>query len=90
MQRGQEARLIEEGITEIGGKFPVNTNGGLLSKGHPISASGIVQVAELVWQLRGQADKRQVSDAKIGLAHAAGGEVAGLESGAVAVHILKK
>jgi acetyl-CoA acetyltransferase len=52
LQRGQEARLIEEGITEIGGKLPVNTNGGLLSKGHPISASGIAQVAELVWQLR--------------------------------------
>jgi benzoylsuccinyl-CoA thiolase BbsB subunit len=89
-KRGEEARLIEEGITEIGGKLPVNTSGGLLSKGHPISASGIAQVAELVWQLRGQADKRQVSDAKIGLAHVAGGEVAGLESGAVAVHILKK
>jgi len=51
-KRGEEARLIEKGITEIGGKLPVNTNGGLLSKGHPISASGIAQVAELVWQLR--------------------------------------
>jgi benzoylsuccinyl-CoA thiolase BbsB subunit len=89
-KRGEEARLIEDGITEIGGKLPVNSSGGLLSKGHPISASGIAQVAELVWQLRGQAGKRQVADAKVGLAHVAGGEVAGLESGAVAVHILKK
>jgi len=89
-KRGEEARLIEDGITEIGGKLPVNASGGLLSKGHPISASGIAQVAELVWQLRGQAGKRQVADARIGLAHVAGGEVAGLESGAVAVHILKK
>ena len=89
-KRGEEARLIEDGITEIGGKLPVNASGGLLSKGHPISASGIAQVAELVWQLRGQAGKRQVADAKVGLAHVAGGEVAGLESGAVAVHILKK
>ena len=89
-KRGEEARLIEDGITEIGGKLPVNASGGLLSKGHPISASGIAQVAELVWQLRGQAGKRQVTDAKVGLAHVAGGEVAGLESGAVAVHILKK
>jgi benzoylsuccinyl-CoA thiolase BbsB subunit len=89
-KRGEEVRLIEEGITEIGGKLPVNTSGGLLSKGHPISASGIAQVAEIVWQLRGQAGKRQVTDAKVGLAHVAGGEVAGLESGAVAVHILKR
>ena len=89
-KRGEEARLIEDGITELGGKLPVNTSGGLLSKGHPISASGIAQVAELVWQLRGQAGKRQVADAKVGLAHVAGGEVAGLESGAVAVHILKR
>jgi len=89
-KRGEEARLIEDGITEIGGKLPVNSSGGLLSKGHPISASGIAQVAEIVWQLRGQAGKRQVTGAKVGLAHVAGGEVAGLESGAVAVHILKK
>jgi benzoylsuccinyl-CoA thiolase BbsB subunit len=89
-KRGEEARLIEDGITEIGGKLPVNTSGGLLSKGHPISASGIAQVAEIVWQLRGQAGKRQVANPRVGLAHVAGGEVAGLESGAVSVHILKR
>jgi benzoylsuccinyl-CoA thiolase BbsB subunit len=89
-KRGEEARLIEDGITEIGGKLPVNPSGGLLSKGHPISASGIAQIAEIVWQLRSQAGKRQVANAKVGLAHVAGGEVAGLESGAVAVHILKR
>jgi benzoylsuccinyl-CoA thiolase BbsB subunit len=89
-KRGEEARLIEDGITEIGGKLPVNPSGGLLSKGHPISASGIAQVAEIVWQIRGQAGERQVANVKVGLAHVAGGEVAGLESGAVAVHILKK
>jgi benzoylsuccinyl-CoA thiolase BbsB subunit len=89
-KRGEEAGLIEDGTTAIGGRLPVNASGGLLSKGHPISASGIAQVAELVWQLRGQADKRQVAGAKVALAHVSGGEVAGLESGAVAVHILKK
>ena len=68
----------------------MNASGGLLSKGHPVSATGIAQVAELVWQLRDQAGKRQVSNAKVGLAHVMGGEVAGLESGAVAVHILKR
>jgi benzoylsuccinyl-CoA thiolase BbsB subunit len=89
-KRGEEVRLIEDGITELSGKLPVNTSGGLLSKGHPVSATGIAQIAELVWQLRCQAGKRQVPDAKVGLAHVAGGEVAGLESGAVAVHILKR
>ena len=88
--RGEEVRLIEEGITAIDGKLPVNASGGLLSKGHPISASGVAQIAELVWQLRGQAGKRQVAKAKVGLAHVIGGEVTELESGAVAVHILKR
>jgi len=89
-KRGEEVRLIEEGITAIDGKLPVNASGGLLSKGHPISASGVAQIAEIVWQLRGKAGKRQVANAKVGLAHVAGGEVAELESGAVAVHILKR
>ncbi len=88
-KRGEEVRLIEDRVTELGGKLPVNPSGGLLSKGHPISASGVAQIAEIVWQLRGQADRRQVKDAKVGLAHVAGGEVSGLESGAVAIHILR-
>lgn len=89
-EKGEEVRLIDEGITQIDGKFPVNASGGLLSKGHPISASGVAQIAELVWQLRGQAGKRQVADAKVGLAHVLGGEVADLEAGAVGVTILKR
>ena len=89
-QRGEEVRLLEDGVTEIGGKLPVNASGGLLSKGHPISASGVAQVAEIVWQLRGQAGNRQVANAKVGLAHVLGGEVTGLESGAVSIHILKR
>jgi benzoylsuccinyl-CoA thiolase BbsB subunit len=89
-RRGEEVRLLEDGVTEIGGKLPVNASGGLLSKGHPISASGVAQIAELVWQLRGQAGQRQVANAKVGLAHVIGGEVNELESGAVAVHILKR
>jgi benzoylsuccinyl-CoA thiolase BbsB subunit len=88
-KRGEEVRLLEDGDTELGGKIPVNASGGLLSKGHPVSASGVAQIAELVWQLRGQAGERQVAHAKVGLAHVIGGEVTGLESGAVAVHILK-
>jgi benzoylsuccinyl-CoA thiolase BbsB subunit len=88
-QRGEEVRLLEDGATGLGGRIPVNTSGGLLSKGHPVSASGVAQIVELVWQLRDQAGERQVEGAKVALAHVIGGEVTGLESGAVAVHILK-
>ncbi len=88
-KRGEEVSLLEDGATSLGGRIPVNTSGGLLSKGHPVSASGVAQIAELVWQLRGQAGDRQVDNARVGLAHVIGGEVTGLESGAVAVHILK-
>ena len=88
-KRGEEVRLLQDGVTELGGKLPVNPSGGLLSKGHPVSASGVAQIAEIVWQLRGQAGERQVAGAKAGLAHVIGGEVTGLESGAVGVHILK-
>jgi benzoylsuccinyl-CoA thiolase BbsB subunit len=88
-KRGEEVGLLEDDATSLGGRIPVNTSGGLLSKGHPVSASGVAQIAELVWQLRGQAGDRQVANARVGLAHVIGGEVTGLESGAVAVHILK-
>ena len=89
-KRGEEVRLLKDGVTELEGKLPVNPSGGLLSKGHPISASGVAQIVEIVWQLRNQAGERQVANAKVGLAHVIGGEVTGLESGAVAVHILKR
>ena len=89
-KRGEEVRLIEDGVTEIEGQLPVNASGGLLSKGHPVSATGVAQVVELVWQLRDQAGDRQIPNAKVGLAHVMGGEVTGLESGAVAIHILKR
>ena len=88
-KRGEEVRLLQDGVTELGGKLPVNPSGGLLSKGHPVSASGVAQIAEIVWQLRDQAGERQVAGARAGLAHVIGGEVTGLESGAVGVHILK-
>lgn len=87
-QLGEGKRLIEDGTTYLGGKLPVNPSGGLLSKGHPVSASGVAQIAELVWQLRGEAGKRQVAGAKVGLAHVLGGEVANLEAGACGVTIL--
>lgn len=87
---GEGGRLIDEGATEIGGKVAVNPSGGLLSRGHPVSATGLAQIAELVWQLRGEAGKRQQPDAKLGLAHTMGGEVTNLEAGSCSVHILKR
>jgi len=72
-KRGEGGRLIDEGVNEIGGKLPVNTSGGLLAKGHPVGATGIAQIAQIVWQLRGDAGKMQVPKTKVGLAHCLGG-----------------
>jgi benzoylsuccinyl-CoA thiolase BbsB subunit len=87
--KGEEVGLLMDGVTGLGGRLPVNPSGGLLSKGHPLSATGVAQIAEIVWQLRGQAGANQVAEAKVGLAHTLGGEVADLEAGAAGVHILK-
>jgi benzoylsuccinyl-CoA thiolase BbsB subunit len=66
--------LMEEGVFNITGRIPVNVSGGLLGKGHPTAATGIAQICELVWQLRGQAGQRQVNHPKAGLAHCCGGD----------------
>lgn len=70
--KGQGGRLIDEGVTEMGGKLPVNVSGGLISKGEPVGASHLGQVFEIVTQLRGEAGPRQATDAKVGLAHVYG------------------
>lgn len=89
-KKGEGGRLIDEGVTELGGKIPVNPSGGLLAKGHPLGATGVAQIVEVVWQLRGEAGKRQIQDARIGLTHCLGGVVDGLDLGACTVHILEK
>ncbi|GAA3821042.1 lipid-transfer protein [Streptomyces coacervatus] len=66
---GESGKLVESGATTYGGRWVVNPSGGLISKGHPLGATGIAQVAELVWQLRGKAGERQVPGAQVGLAH---------------------
>lgn len=68
-EEGKAGQLIDEEATTYGGKWVVNPSGGLISKGHPLGATGLAQCAELNWQLRGLADKRQVDGAKIGLQH---------------------
>ncbi|HVV91300.1 MAG TPA: thiolase family protein [Solirubrobacterales bacterium] len=86
---GEAARLIRAGDTEIDGRIPVNPSGGLSSRGHPVGATGIAQVAELVWQLRGEAGERQVAEPRLALAQNSGGWVEG-ESAACNVHVLER
>nr|XP_057922550.1 sterol carrier protein 2 [Doryrhamphus excisus] len=66
---GKGAELIDRGDNTYGGKFVINPSGGLISKGHPLGATGLAQCAELCWQLRGQAGRRQVPGAKVALQH---------------------
>ena len=86
---GEGGPFAESGATEIGGKIPVNTSGGLMSRGHPIGASGLAMAHELVTQLRGEAQKRQVDNARIAMAENGGGTI-GLGEAAMAIHILEK
>ncbi|QQC89048.1 lipid-transfer protein [Streptomyces alfalfae] len=66
---GESGKLVESGATTYGGRWVVNPSGGLISKGHPLGATGLAQVTELVGQLRGEAGARQAPDARVGLAH---------------------
>jgi benzoylsuccinyl-CoA thiolase BbsB subunit len=86
--KGEGARLVAEKATSLGGRVPVNVSGGLLSKSHPLGATGVAQFAELTWQLRGTAVGRQVEDATVAVAHSQGGT--GLEAGATCVTILRR
>ena len=81
---GEAGMMIDEGHVELGGKIPVNVSGGLLSKGHPLGATGIANIYEICSHLRGEAGARQVQGAKIGMTH-----VIGLGT-ACAIHILEK
>jgi len=71
-EKGEGGRFIEEGESYIGGRTPVNVDGGLKSKGHPLGATGVSMAVEITKQLRGEADNRQVSGAEIGLSHNVG------------------
>jgi len=85
VEKGQGGVAIEEGMTHIDGKIPVNPSGGLKARGHPLGATGIAQTAEIVWQLRGEAGKRQIDGLEIGMTHNIGGT-----GGTAAVHILSR
>jgi len=84
VKKGEGGKAIDNKITTLDGSLPVNTSGGLKSKGHPVGATGVAQMVEVIQQLRGEAEARQLKDAKIGLAHNVGG------SGATCViHIME-
>jgi acetyl-CoA C-acetyltransferase len=84
VEKGKGGKAIDENITTLTGSLPVNTSGGLKSKGHPVGATGVAQIVEITQQLRGEAEQRQIKDARIGLTHNVGG------SGATCVvHILE-
>lgn len=88
---GAGGQYVARGLAEIGGGgVAVSPSGGLLSKGHPLGATGVAQAAEMFWQLRGEAGARQVPGARVGLTHTVGGGVTKLEAGACAVMIFKK
>jgi acetyl-CoA acyltransferase len=86
--RGEGARMVADGETAMGGRLPVSTSGGLLSKGHPLGATGVAQVHEVVTQLRGEAGPRQVAGARTGLTHCVGGFLDG-DAASSCVHILQ-
>lgn len=85
---GDGPAYLRSGATSLGGERPVNVSGGLVSRGHPVGATGVAQLVELTWQLRGTAGERQVTDARHALAENAGGNVGG-DAAAIAVHILR-
>jgi acetyl-CoA acetyltransferase len=89
-KKGEGIRFLKEGRTKISGDIPINTSGGLCGRGHPIGATGIAQVAEIVWQLRGEAGPRQVSNPKVGMCEDSGGVLVDGDNAAFTNIILKR
>lgn len=86
--KGEGGLLAESGATALTGRIPINPSGGLTSRGHPVGASGLAQIHELVTQLRARAGKRQVSQARLAMAENGGGAL-GVEEAAMCIHILE-
>lgn len=91
VKKGEGVKALREARDGKTAHFVFSPGGGLLGRGHPLGATGIAQVAEIVWQLRGEAADRQVANARVGLAHAAGGVITGVDDeGLVTVHLLHR
>jgi acetyl-CoA acetyltransferase len=87
---GEDApKWIDEGYLEVNGRKPSNPSGGLVTKGHPVGATGCAQIYEIVKQLRGESGKRQVKDPKIGMTHNGGG-IIGIDASSMTLHVFKK
>jgi acetyl-CoA acetyltransferase len=87
--KGEDApKWIDEGYLEINGKVPCNTSGGLVSKGHPVGATGCGQIYEIVTQLKGEAGARQTKNPKVGMTHNGGG-IIGIDASAMALHLFE-
>lgn len=89
-EEGEGAGLVEQGATWLHGRTPVNPSGGLLARGHPLGCTGLAQVAELAWQLRGQAGPRQVANVQLGLVETMGGGVSGIDGNACVLVVLER
>jgi benzoylsuccinyl-CoA thiolase BbsB subunit len=87
---GEAPEMLARGETEIDGRVAVNPSGGLLSRGHPVGATGVAQICEAVWQLRGDAGERQVPGARVAMTHCSGGGIAGFDHGASCIHVLTR
>lgn len=87
-ERGQGARFLAEGRSRIDGDVAVNPSGGLISRGHPVGATGVAQIAEAYDQLTGRAGRRQVAGAQVAVTHVTGGGIAGVDNGSCSVHVL--
>jgi len=85
VEKGKGGKAVEEGLTALQGKIPINTSGGLKAKGHPVGATGVAQAIEITKQLRGEAGPRQVKDARVGLTQNMGGS-----GGSSIVHIFER
>jgi benzoylsuccinyl-CoA thiolase BbsB subunit len=86
---GEALNRLRAGRFSLSGDIAVNPSGGLLSRGHPLGASGAAQIVEIVRQLRGEAGSRQVRGARTGLAHIMGGNIPEIDSSACTVHVLR-
>jgi acetyl-CoA acetyltransferase len=87
--RGKAGAYFDSGATQLGGATPVNPSGGLTARGHPVGATGLAQIAELVWQLRGQAGERQVHESRLALSQNSGGWLDG-DTAVCSVHVLER
>lgn len=88
-ESGKGGEMAASGVTRLGGRLPVNLSGGLISKGHPVGATGLSMVYEVCLQLRKEAGKRQAYGARVGLIENGGG-VMGFDEAVCAVHILER